>query len=422
MRNETHGQATVYTDMTHSEVESWKICSWKDHTMKDPIKICCQINKNPPTSIAFQPAIMTTQGLTKNVTVNGTNNNELLRKLTYELMEEALHKVKMPQDVRQEGLTCGKSVLPSSKNFSLGRLIRRKRIVNGFPSSALTHPWMATVFFRGKFLCGATIISNRVIVTAAHCVRHALFKDKKGKDYTSLLTSKYEIMVGTSKLGHGIMYKVSRIIVPEKYHIKMIYYDIAVLFTQQSIMFSESVQPICLPTSYMTTQWLEGMTASMVGFGTFSFGKKTFLLNTVTYLSLVYLGGPLPENLQETNVWIQSNKVCNAVYQKLSRKIFPQGIPVDSLLCTGGGGMNDTGTTDACQVSTNNPSHKDAHLFYQGDSGGPLILSHEGRAYLVGVISFGYKCLQKGFYGVSTSVTHFLPWISKVVSAEQKVY
>jgi hypothetical protein len=62
-----------------------------------------------------------------------------------------------------------------------------------------------------------------------------------------------------------------------------------------------------------------------------------------------FLGGPLPEVLQETQVWIQDNKVCSEVYRNLSQKIFAQGIPSDSLLCTAG--SNRDRPTDACQVS-----------------------------------------------------------------------
>lgn len=65
----------------------------------------------------------------------------------------------------------------------------------------------------------------------------------------------------------------------------------------------------------------------------------------------MFAGGPLPEVLQETQVLIQDNRDCSHVYQRLSKKIFHQGIPSDSLICTGGGQKKDTQITDACQVN-----------------------------------------------------------------------
>ena len=38
-----------------------------------------------------------------------------------------------------------------------------------------------------------------------------------------------------------------------------------------------------------------------------------------------------------------------------------------------------------------------------------------GRSYLVGVISFGFRCNEKGFFGVSMAVTHFASWIRSVM-------
>uniref|UniRef100_A0A6B0V2W0 Putative trypsin n=1 Tax=Ixodes ricinus TaxID=34613 RepID=A0A6B0V2W0_IXORI len=53
---------------------------------------------------------------------------------------------------------------------------------------------------------------------------------------------------------------------------------------------------------------------------------------------------------------------------------------------------------------------------FQGDSGGPLMWysSVFERWYVIGVVSFGVKCAEKGYYGTYTWVEKYLGWICKI--------
>lgn len=47
------------------------------------------------------------------------------------------------------------------------------RVVGGNTSDLSAYPWMASLFQKGVFSCGASLINDRYVLTAAHCVARA---------------------------------------------------------------------------------------------------------------------------------------------------------------------------------------------------------------------------------------------------------
>lgn len=52
-------------------------------------------------------------------------------------------------------------------------------------------------------------------------------------------------------------------------------------------------------------------------------------------------------------------------------------------------------------------------MIFQGDSGGPMMSPSRNKFYyVVGVVSYGFRCAEPGFPGVYSKVTAFLDFIT----------
>ncbi|XP_059737471.1 tryptase-2 isoform X4 [Bos taurus] len=150
--------------------------------------------------------------------------------------------------------------------------------------------------------------------------------------------------------------------------------DIALLRLEAPVTLSPHVQVVSLPPASLRVP--EKKMCWVTGWGD------------------VRLGGPLrpPHHLQEAEVPVVGNEVCNRHYQNSSadaaRQIFK-----DNMLCAGSEGR------DSCQ----------------GDSGGPLVCSWNDTWVQVGIVSWGDICGHRDLPGVYTRVTSYVSWIHQYV-------
>lgn len=116
----------------------------------------------------------------------------------------------------------------------------QSRIIGGEDAVAGQFPYQASLRTRleKKHFCGASIISNRFLLTAAHCT-------------SDLYAETLYIygMIGSHRLQQGgIPIFFDRITPHQKYDTQLFFNDISLLRTTQEIVFTPHIQPISLPT------------------------------------------------------------------------------------------------------------------------------------------------------------------------------
>ena len=111
-------------------------------------------------------------------------------------------------------------------------------IVNGQPAGRGAFPWQAGIFFNGGSFCGATLISDEWLLTAAHCVYGA-------KNFQVMLgaTRVYDDEPGKIKIG------IRKAIYHPEYNPNTSNNDVAVMQLDRRIPFSQTIYPISLAHS-----------------------------------------------------------------------------------------------------------------------------------------------------------------------------
>ena len=244
---------------------------------------------------------------------------------------------------------------------------RTPLVVNGTDVPDLRYPWMAAVYFRVGFGnsfsqgCGGSLISDRWVVSAAHCFVDSRTGRQRGADEVALL-------LGTPALvpSDGIVSRVSRVIVHPNYSPAANLNDIALLELPDAI----PLEPIALSSTANPVPD-DGEIATVAGWGATSENG----------------GGSF--QLQETDLPIVSTNNCRSLYGSI--------INGPAHLCAGGQ------RTDACF----------------GDSGGPLMVARGNQLVQAGVVSFGFGCARPGLPAVYTRASTYFDWISDNVGSLQ---
>ncbi|XP_044731355.1 brachyurin-like [Chrysoperla carnea] len=115
-------------------------------------------------------------------------------------------------------------------------LIRKPRIIGGNNALESQVPWHAHIFMfneKGeKFTCGGSLISNNVVLTAAHCIIGYKF---------------YELIFGEDEYEEIVLVNSKQVIPHQNYSTTTFEYDIGIINLPISIDFSDDVHAISLP-------------------------------------------------------------------------------------------------------------------------------------------------------------------------------
>ncbi|XP_067863992.1 LOW QUALITY PROTEIN: acrosin-like [Heptranchias perlo] len=240
----------------------------------------------------------------------------------------------------------------------------QSRIVGGRDAVEGAWPWQVSLQATNKHahMCGATVISQWWLLSAAHCFPRTNGYDNKNA---------WRAVMGLREQGNPdrwtIARKIDTLILHENYN--SIHDDVAVLKVDRAIRFGDYIRPACLPKP-----------------GKFHIDK--WKLCHVTGWGLMEHNGAPAHVLQEAGVKLIPLETCqqsNWYGHHVTNK----------MICAGfaGGGI------DACQ----------------GDSGGPLScqLKDSDRFYIVGIVNWGEGCAQRFKPGVYASTSAYGDWIEQ---------
>ncbi|XP_047508518.1 chymotrypsin-1-like [Pieris napi] len=241
------------------------------------------------------------------------------------------------------------------------------RIVGG--TVAGTVPWMAVLtngLLVRNLLCGASIITDRHLLTAAHCI-DSVFS-------WGSLSSSLRATVGTNRWNSGgVQYEIARNITHPNYVSRIIKNDIGILITRNAIRFTNTISPVTL-------------SFDVVGNG---------VATTVNGWGRIRAGGAISAQLLELQAATIDGLVCMIEVPRVATAInFPSRPPP---------------VEPHIEICTH---HSVGHGTCNGDSGSPLLRSDTREQ--IGLVSWGIPCAH-GAPDMFVRISAYKSWLESSI-------
>jgi trypsin len=241
------------------------------------------------------------------------------------------------------------------------------RIVGGSPASISQYPWQAALVFspatesgnaHDRQYCGGSLITSRIVITAAHCVY-------------DMSPAEVNVVLGRTKLsdsGQGLEVPIQALSYQSNYNHPPPFSSVAPRFDVGYLVLTQpSSQPrIQIAGGGEASLWSPAAVQRISGWGCTS--EPVIIFDCTT-----------SDDLRHASVPIVADSTCG------SSDVYGSDIDPQTMVCAG----NLGGGADSCH----------------GDSGGPLQAPMAGGGYrLVGITSWGVGCGDPNAPGVYARV------------------
>jgi len=258
-------------------------------------------------------------------------------------------------DTIQPGLKCG-SVPPADES----------KIVGGVITEEHDYPWQVRLTIDGDLLCGGTILSDRWVLTAAHCCEEA----------SSILITIGDYDRSTEDAGEFTVAARDIIMHPEyQQHPQSNHANDICLLRTPNLKAKKNADTVYAAACLPTADYQHGEACHVSGWG--GWGKALRAVG-VNLMSIEFCNDPKNVDAIMVNKTIDKLEMCAGT---------PDSTDDDNTLVDAGKG--------ACQR----------------DSGGPLTCVRNGQPVVAGIYSWGKDCFDEGKPGVYVNTFSYTDWI-----------
>ncbi|XP_013412845.1 uncharacterized protein LOC106175409 [Lingula anatina] len=255
--------------------------------------------------------------------------------------------------------------------------LSRGNIVHGHDAVKGSIPWQVMLWEpEVGLVCGGALIHKKWVVTAAHCFYEFREIYERTLDERNLI-----IRLGKHDTqnveDHEQQLRVVDIIIHEGFNHTLYDKDIAIIELETEAFITDHVRPVCVCSeTFSKTNFFSRIKplGRVSGWGALTSGPYPL---RPRYLNVIDIPVQRPDTCQNSTTW-----------------------PVTAHMFCAGYARETIG--DACK----------------GDSGGPFVVRHDdsGRWYLLGLVSWGEGCAQRGKYGFYVNVSSFYDWIQDILN------